>query len=244
MSPSASSIPSPRPTHPDPLNPHTQGALRDLNDSINRLLREKGHWERRILELGGPDYAASQAASRGAGGDDVDGSGVGPGGGGGAGAGGGGYRYFGAARDLPGVRELLAAAAPRPRRKGRGDLARAADADYHGLRDEDDGALAAAEALAEGPARAALALEWAAARAERVQTGVAAGVAGVGGGDGGGGGGDGGDGGSYVSFVPLPDDGAIERAILERKKQALLARYMSEDMIKEQERLREQDGGG
>lgn len=30
--------------------------LRDLNDEINKLLREKGHWEDRILELGGPDY--------------------------------------------------------------------------------------------------------------------------------------------------------------------------------------------
>ena len=30
--------------------------LRDLNDEINKLLREKGHWEDRIKELGGPDY--------------------------------------------------------------------------------------------------------------------------------------------------------------------------------------------
>ncbi len=25
--------------------------------SVNKLIREKGHWEVRILELGGPDYA-------------------------------------------------------------------------------------------------------------------------------------------------------------------------------------------
>ncbi|KAG8007223.1 Pre-mRNA-splicing factor ISY1-like protein, partial [Nibea albiflora] len=31
--------------------------IRDLNDEINKLLREKGHWEVRIKELGGPDYA-------------------------------------------------------------------------------------------------------------------------------------------------------------------------------------------
>lgn len=30
--------------------------IRDLNDEINKLLREKGHWEHRIKELGGPDY--------------------------------------------------------------------------------------------------------------------------------------------------------------------------------------------
>ena len=31
--------------------------LRDLNDEINKLIREKGHWEKRIVEMGGPDYA-------------------------------------------------------------------------------------------------------------------------------------------------------------------------------------------
>ena len=30
--------------------------IRDLNDEINKLLRTKAHWERRILELGGPNY--------------------------------------------------------------------------------------------------------------------------------------------------------------------------------------------
>ena len=30
--------------------------LRDLNDEINKLLREKGHWEDRNVELGGPNY--------------------------------------------------------------------------------------------------------------------------------------------------------------------------------------------
>lgn len=30
--------------------------IRDLNDQINKLLREKYHWEKRIKELGGPDH--------------------------------------------------------------------------------------------------------------------------------------------------------------------------------------------
>lgn len=30
--------------------------IRDLNDEINKLLREKAQWERRIIELGGPNY--------------------------------------------------------------------------------------------------------------------------------------------------------------------------------------------
>ncbi len=33
--------------------------IRDLNDEINKLLREKRHWEARIKELGGPDYNVS-----------------------------------------------------------------------------------------------------------------------------------------------------------------------------------------
>lgn len=33
-------------------------AIRDLNDEINKLLREKGHWERQIRALGGPNYSA------------------------------------------------------------------------------------------------------------------------------------------------------------------------------------------
>ena len=33
--------------------------IRDLNDEINKLLREKRHWQDRIIELGGPDYFVS-----------------------------------------------------------------------------------------------------------------------------------------------------------------------------------------
>ena len=36
--------------------------IRDLNDEINKLLREKRHWEDRILELGGPDYKVTSSA--------------------------------------------------------------------------------------------------------------------------------------------------------------------------------------
>jgi pre-mRNA-splicing factor ISY1 len=30
--------------------------IRDLNDEINKLLREKAHWEDRVKELGGTDF--------------------------------------------------------------------------------------------------------------------------------------------------------------------------------------------
>ena len=42
-----------------------EARLRDLNDEINKLLREKGHWERQIKALGGPDHGARSAASGG-----------------------------------------------------------------------------------------------------------------------------------------------------------------------------------
>ncbi len=37
-------------------------AVRDLNDKINKLLREKGHWERQIKSLGGANYSNSSQA--------------------------------------------------------------------------------------------------------------------------------------------------------------------------------------
>jgi pre-mRNA-splicing factor ISY1 len=36
--------------------------IRDLNDHINKLLREKQHWQDRIVELGGTNYHVSRAA--------------------------------------------------------------------------------------------------------------------------------------------------------------------------------------
>jgi pre-mRNA-splicing factor ISY1 len=30
--------------------------IRDLNDEINKFIKEKEHWEGRIKKLGGPDY--------------------------------------------------------------------------------------------------------------------------------------------------------------------------------------------
>lgn len=45
------------------LAPFTAGLgefrIRDLNDEINKLLREKRHWQERIKDLGGPDYFVS-----------------------------------------------------------------------------------------------------------------------------------------------------------------------------------------
>ena len=37
----------------------TEFQVRDLNDEINKLFKEKYHWELRIKELGGSDYTVS-----------------------------------------------------------------------------------------------------------------------------------------------------------------------------------------
>lgn len=74
-----------------------------MNDEINKLIREKGHWERRIVELGGPDYSkVGPRVTDSEGRNLAEASGRGPG-----------YRYFGAAKQLPGVRELFEKEAPR-----------------------------------------------------------------------------------------------------------------------------------
>ena len=68
--------------------------VRDLNDSINKLMREKGHWERQIKTLGGPDYFRTAPKML----NEEDAEEVVPG---------KGYRYYGAAKKLPGVKELF-----------------------------------------------------------------------------------------------------------------------------------------
>lgn len=75
--------------------------IRDLNDEINKLMREKHVWELQLKSLGGPNYLRS-----GGGQTIFDGEGnevpvvIGDGSK-------GGYKYFGRARELPDVKELI-----------------------------------------------------------------------------------------------------------------------------------------
>merc|ERR1711918_240204 len=101
--------------------------IRDLNELINKLLREKGHWNRQIKQLGGPDYGLTESKIYDAEGLELQG-----------------YKYFGAARELPSVRQLFAEAhaekilkEERKKRK-RFDSYKNIDADYYGFRDEED----------------------------------------------------------------------------------------------------------
>jgi len=65
-----------------------------------------------------------------------------------------GYKYFGAAKDLPGVRELFEPDPPKPIKKTRAEYMRYVDAHYFGYMDEEDGQVLPLESEAEKKARA------------------------------------------------------------------------------------------
>ena len=118
--------------------------VRDINDELNKLFREKWMWEVRIRELGGPNYMRGGGRVTDEEGRVVEGGGKG-------------YRYFGRARELPGVKELFEAATQRPEEDGkkkggeaRKELGRRVDAGYYGYNlDEEDGTLLQYEAQKE-----------------------------------------------------------------------------------------------
>lgn len=107
----------------------TDTKIRELNDEINKLFKEKYLWEMHIFRhLKGPNHM------RGAGGD-----------GGGKKGGPPAYKYYGRAKELPGVKELFEAE-QRPREEKpleeRTDLRKNVDAAYYGYNlDEEDGTL-------------------------------------------------------------------------------------------------------
>lgn len=188
--------------------------LRDLNDDINKLIREKGHWEKRIVDLGGPNYA--KQAPKGEGDQGME-SERGPG-----------YRYFGAAKTLPGVKELFENQGPRTVRRTRHQMNKAIDADYYGFRDEEDGVLERVERSAEAELRAAAIAEYEAQEADRaaVAGSSAAWRSGNGAGDVAGAE----EGAEFVAHVPLPDAAVIESMVMDKKKRDLLSKYVSPEV--------------
>jgi hypothetical protein len=120
----------------------TDFQIRDLNDEINKAMREKWMWEVQIRNLGGPNYMRGGGRVYDEDGKEIPGGGKG-------------YRYFGRARELPGVKEMFDAAAKKARRpdeedkagRGVGEMARKhVDAAYFGYGlDEEDGTLLAYE---------------------------------------------------------------------------------------------------
>lgn len=192
--------------------------LRDLNDEINKLIREKSHWERRILELGGPNYIAQgRRIADGDGKDSVADEQKGQG-----------YRYFGAAKQLPGVKELFDKPKARTVRRTRHQMNKNIDADYYGFRDEEDGVLLREEAEAEKAMVAAAVMDWEEKEAQRVRDQKRR--RGQGGDDD-----DGAEdeqgGHGFVAHVPLPDQKDIEGLVLQKKKKDLLAKYVSAELV-------------
>jgi pre-mRNA-splicing factor ISY1 len=118
------------------LGEHT---IRDVNDTINRKLREKYHWNLRIHQLGGVDYNALEKQRQMEEGDIQS-----------ALVGAGGYRYFGAAKDLPGVQEFFVRQAQRQETQAmkRNNYNNNINGDYFGWREEEDGVLLEMEAKA------------------------------------------------------------------------------------------------
>ncbi|XP_075993851.1 pre-mRNA-splicing factor ISY1 homolog [Genypterus blacodes] len=200
--------------------------IRDLNDEINKLLREKGHWEVRIKELGGPDYARVGPRMLDHEGKEVPGN--------------RGYKYFGAARDLPGVRELFEKEPAPAVRKTRAELMKDVDAEYYGYRDEDDGVLIPLETQYEKQAVLEAVQKWRTEKdshlsGEKQQhedeeesiytvrdeecdedsqedlTGEEGGV-------------------TFIAHVPVPSQKEVEEALVRRKKMELLQRYASETL--------------
>jgi len=186
--------------------------VRDLNDAINKLMREKGHWERQIKSLGGPDYFRSAPKLLDEDADEIN-------------YGGKGYRYYGAAKKLPGVKELFSKAAPERQKRTRFEMMKGIDADYYGYRDDDDGILAPLEKAAEGKRLEELRSGWETEQARRREVdaeGVAAeerDLEGLAGSER--------ESTDFVSHVVVPDQSAIKQAILARRKQELLEKLLA-----------------
>uniref|UniRef100_A0A8C3TXB3 Pre-mRNA-splicing factor ISY1 homolog n=1 Tax=Catharus ustulatus TaxID=91951 RepID=A0A8C3TXB3_CATUS len=183
--------------------------IRDLNDEINKLLREKGHWEYRIKELGGPDYARIGPKMLDHEGKEVPGN--------------RGYKYFGAAKDLPGVRELFEKEPLPPPRKTRAELMKDIDAEYYGYRDEDDGILEPLEQEHEKKVIAEAVEKWKMEREARLARGEEEEEENI-----------------YavheeeVGLVTFHVS-SIEEALVRRKKMELLQKYASETLLAQSE---------
>lgn len=162
--------------------------IRQLNDHINKLIREKGHWERRIKELGGPDYQAMAPKVFQDGQE--------------AAAGSGGYRYFGAARNLPGVKELFAQEPVALPKRSRADLHKLIDVDYYGFRDDEDGVLEPLEIIAESKEREAILQRWKKSHGGLMPS-------------------------RKKAKIVVPTNDEVKKLILERRKQDLMKQYVN-----------------
>jgi len=157
--------------------------------------------------LGGPDHIAAAPKV-------VDGDGK-------QAMGADGYFYFGAARELPGVRELFEKIIPDTPKRARFDLYKCIDADYYGFRDDDDGLLEKLEKLQENLARGNAERDQQKNKRQKVEPeekeddDAAPDV--------------------YKSHVPLPTQEEIEKLIVEKRREELLAKLEEDEEFEELE---------
>jgi len=181
--------------------------IRDLNDGINKQLREKAHWERRIIELGGPNY---RKLERVADEEMYQGKEPAPGTSDNKGSA---YKYFGAAKNLPGVKELFARKERDSKRQKKFDM-RGIDAAYYGYNDEDS-LLEQLEEQAEKKALENALKEWETYKTEKgddkLSRDFAAQEA------------------AYVAIVNIPEREQIEKILLEKRKEAVMKKFLNED---------------
>ena len=169
-----------------------EARIRALNDEINDMMRMKHHWEKRIRELGGANYVAQ--SNRLARDEGVE-------------VAGGAYRYYGAARKLKGVEDLLKPRQVTDTSKTRSELSKLVNADYFGLRDEEDGILEEQEAKVEKRLRETAEAEWRESGREVDSFKEGEPIP------------------SDVLFV-VPSKEDMEKALLERKKEEVLRKYI------------------
>lgn len=107
----------------------TDYQIRDLNDDINKMMREKHMWEIQLRNLQGPNYMRFGPKMVDAEGREIPGH--------------RGYKYFGRAKELPGVKELFDELVPKPPPKPKisETLYKTLDVAYFGYLDENDGQL-------------------------------------------------------------------------------------------------------
>ena len=166
--------------------------VRELNDSINHLMRQKYHWNKRIHELGGVDYNAIERQRQIEQGEDT------------SSRQGGAYRYYGVAKNLPGVPELLEKQKAKLQKRERVDLYKNITPDYYGWRDEEDGVLLEVEQKATEEL-------YGKKTTKKQRKSSAQNIVGA-------------DEIEY-NYLDMPSEEHISKALLAHKKKALLAKY-------------------
>ena len=116
--------------------------IKELNDDINHKLYRKRRWEKRIIELGGPNYMRLAPKVFDGDGRELPGD--------------GGYKYFGAARTLPMVKKLFEKTKKGSARRTKNQILNGIRADYFSLDTggEDSGVVLRAEGAVEASLRA------------------------------------------------------------------------------------------